>query len=100
MENPTPSHNLDDMELLVLRGMAAREREIERDYLVPFRNDFTTFLRRMEERLGLESGAIGTTHLLDADSGKIVVVPPTPEPPTPETPVATGLTPGDQQTVA
>lgn len=66
---------LSEMERLIVTGLMAREREIQREYLTPYQQDFAFFLRSVEERMGLEREAIGKTHQLDLSSFTIVEMP-------------------------
>ena len=64
-EEPQP---LLPLEVAFLRGLQAREREIAREVLEPLRQDTALLKQLIEGRLGLNDGALGTTHRIDADS--------------------------------
>ncbi len=67
---------LTDTERMLLAGFSAREREIQTSLLEPLQRDYESFGRMIEERLGLEQGALGTTHRVDAET---LMVEPMPE---------------------
>ena len=52
-------------EIRELKGLQAREREIQREYLEPLKNDFSSVLRSIEGRSNLPSDCIGKTYFLD-----------------------------------
>jgi hypothetical protein len=64
---------LQELEVLLIQGMQAREREIMRLYFEPFQTDFQKVIRSIESRMNLPAGAIGTTHVLELD--KLIVMP-------------------------
>ena len=50
-----------------MRGLIARERELQRVHAAPLQADYDLFLRHLEARIGLEAKAIGTTHAIDTE---------------------------------
>lgn len=55
---------MTDTERIAMTGIAAREREV----MAPIHRDLAALCRAVEARLGLEPGALGTTHVMDTDS--------------------------------
>ena len=64
---PAPPDGPDEIELdevaaMLLAGLDARGREIQREVLDPFNRDAAATNRVVAERCGLAPDAIGTTH--------------------------------------
>lgn len=59
------SLDLSDTEKLLVKGIFARLREIQREILDPYNADAVQVNAIIEARLGLPSGAIGTTHQIN-----------------------------------
>jgi hypothetical protein len=72
---------LNRVERLILTGLLAREREVNEKHVLPLRADFAEALGLIEERLGLERGAINTTHAFDFDAMTVVPLAPAGEAP-------------------
>ena len=67
---------LNNTEKMILRGLEAREREIQRNFISPLQEDVQTFFHMIEKRLKLDTGSIGTTHTLDTTAGCINIARP------------------------
>jgi hypothetical protein len=65
---------LTQTERLIVTGLQAREREVQRLHVEPLQADFRLALRLIEERLGLPAGAIFTTHALDFETLTVIPV--------------------------
>lgn len=64
---PVPADtSLNSMERNAYMGLDARSREIQKEVLDPLNADFREVLGVIEDRLGLDQGAIGQTHMVDA----------------------------------
>lgn len=61
-----------------LNGLNAREREIDREYIRPLREDVLDFFARLEAEQEVK---LGETHLLDREGGFLVAVPKPPQEP-------------------
>lgn len=66
---------LTDLEKLALRGLLYRDSQVYQIHMKPLQDEFADFKRLIEQRLGLNAGAIDTTHSLDAATGVVVKVP-------------------------
>ena len=63
-------HQMTSVETLALRGLLVREAEINR--LVDTLNaDYRQLFDAIEDRLGMERGAIPATHYLDGATGLV-----------------------------
>ncbi len=79
---------LSTTERIMMDGLQAREREIERDYIAPLRMDYTLVARTVESRLGLETGSIGARYAIDMATHTVVEVnPPSTDSPDSATPI-------------
>ena len=67
-----PSMILSRFFQATLAGLQAREREIEREYIVPLREDFIEFAHTVEKEYGVK---LGQTHVI-GQNGELVEVPP------------------------
>jgi hypothetical protein len=65
---------LSTVERIMIDGLQAREREIQRDYTAPLQMDYQLVARAIEERLGLETGAIGTRYVIDVTTHSLIEV--------------------------
>ncbi len=63
---------LTDIERMLVQSFQARDRDIYHLYIAPLQQEYQTALRLIEQRLGLESGAIGTTHDLNMQTWQVV----------------------------
>jgi len=64
-------HELNQIEIIALKGIQAREREINEKYLGPLKNDFKQLLEVIAARTGVE---FGKTHLLDTDNLRVIPI--------------------------
>jgi hypothetical protein len=56
---------------MMLLGLDVRGQELQKT-VAEFNTDHAAVMRSIEKDLSLETGAIGTTHLLDLASGAVV----------------------------
>jgi hypothetical protein len=68
----TEALQLTKTEKRALIGLQARDRVILLDHVQPLQQEYQETLHEIEERLGLEKGSLGTTHVVDVGSGTIV----------------------------
>ncbi len=88
---------LNTAERIMMDGLQAREREIEREYNTPLRADYQMVARLIETRLNLEPGSVGSRYAIDLASHRLVEVnPPQETPETPEVPAAPETPQGDE----
>ena len=64
------------LERIALMGLQARDREIFTQYVQPLQSDIAQVFRAIEERLGLPSESIGTTHQVDMERGVVSLIEP------------------------
>lgn len=57
------NEQLNDVERMILEGLSARQRELER-VAEPVQKDWKAFAVIVESRLGLDSGSIGNSHMI------------------------------------
>lgn len=70
---PSDALPLDEVGALLIKGLRAREREIQRDVVAPFARDVERVYRVIERALGLDEGVIGTTHAIVGVDPVVVV---------------------------
>jgi hypothetical protein len=64
---------LTKTEKRALIGLQARDRVILLDHVQPLQQEYHETFHEIEERLGLEKGSLGTTHVVDVGSGTVVL---------------------------
>ena len=70
------------IEKLALRGVVARDNEIQEKMVKPLQKDYQDLARSIEARLGLESGDIGKKFAINVQTMTLDELK-QPEPPTP-----------------
>jgi homoaconitase/3-isopropylmalate dehydratase large subunit len=63
---------LTKTEKRALIGLQARDRVILLDHVQPLQQEYQETCHEIEERLELPKGSLGTTHVVDVDSGTVV----------------------------
>jgi hypothetical protein len=58
-------------EAIAFNGLLAREREIQEKMIEPLIRDRAELFGGIEARLGLQSGALGTTHTVDLETRRV-----------------------------
>jgi hypothetical protein len=75
MEENTAELKLTRTEETIIISLQSREREIAREVLLPLQEAFRDTISQIETRLGLEKGAIGTTHVFDHQTLTVKLAP-------------------------
>lgn len=68
-ESMTKSFDLNETEKMVFELLSEKERAVMSELSL----QASRFQRQVEERLGLDAGAIGTTHLLDPKDKRVIL---------------------------
>lgn len=61
-------------EKIALRGIVARDADINEKFVKPLQRDYKDLLKEIEMRLELEEGSIGKTHTLDLNTLQVSVL--------------------------
>lgn len=89
--------NLPTLHRNAIHGLVARDQQafqaFQRDHVEPLKHEWIEVLRCIEGSLGLDAGAIGSTHTLDVDSMLVTRVQPEPVSGEVMTPADIGATP-------
>jgi len=65
---------LTAIERMLLEGLMARDREIQR-VVAPLQRDYAEVTRQIADRAGIAPERIGTTHRIDTDTWALVPMP-------------------------